>query len=263
MKTRARLYLPVAIGIALVPLAFAHAAHAQGWEQAPPEPPPTDPAEAPGAAPPEQPTAQPVEPTAAAPAAEAAPKIDVTTPEPPPAVERSYHVHDGFYLRLNLGYGAYGVKYESDTSTAGGAVAFDVLIGGSPSRGMAIGGALLSDYAPNVSVKKNDTNLGDANVETGLIGPFIDGFPDPKGGFHLGGMVGLANIRTDAKGGNTRNDTGGGGSAWVGYDAWVGDEWSVGGLLRFTAAVGRSEKDNQKLDSRSTALTLMFTALYH
>ncbi|MND09754.1 hypothetical protein D3C83_333300 [compost metagenome] len=50
-----------------------------------------------------------------------------------------------------------------------------------------------------------------------------------------------------------------------GYDAWVADEFAVGGLLRFSAAVARSEDDRtgRKLDSTSTALTLMFTALYH
>ena len=195
-------------------------------------------------------------------AVEPAPKIDVTTPEPAPIVERSYHVHDGFYLRLNFGYGAYGVRYDSDVTAGGGAVAIDLLVGGSPSRGVAVGGALLSDYGPNLSLSKNEKNIEDANVETGLIGPFIDGFPDPKGGWHVGGMLGLANIRT-AKDAETRDDPGVGGATWVGYDAWVGDEWSVGGLVRFAAAVGRSEKDGAKHDSRSTALTLMFTALYH
>jgi hypothetical protein len=173
-------------------------------------------------------------------------------------------VHDGFYLRLNLGVGAYGARYDDDITAGGGALALDFMLGGSPSRGLAVGGALMADHAQNVTVEQDGREVGEATVETGLIGVFIDGFPDPKGGFHVGGLLGLANIRTDAKGADeVRNDAGAGGAVWVGYDAWVGDEWSVGGLLRFSAALGRSTKNDQDRDSQSRALTLMFTALYH
>jgi hypothetical protein len=207
----------------------------------------------------------------------APPKIDVTTPEPAPPVERSYRVHDGFYLRLNIGVGTYGVQYEDSLHAAGGSLALDLLVGGSPSRGVAVGGLLISDYGPNYKLRQNDREIGDLNVETGLIGAFIDGFPNPKGGWHVGGALGLAAITSDGKQAgsatalalglgrdeSTRLDAGLGGAAWAGYDAWVGDEWSVGGLLRFAAAYGRSQHSGQNLDSRSAALTLMFTALYH
>ncbi len=190
------------------------------------------------------------------------PKIDVTTPEPEPPVARSYHVHDGFYLRLNIGIGGHAITYNDDITASGGSVAFDALVGGSPNPGFAIGGALIGDYSPNLALEGTTADL-EANVQTGIIGVFIDGFPDPKGGFHIGGALGLANIQTDPSAGDVRNDTGFGGAAWIGYDAWVGDEWSVGGLVRFATAVGRSKEGDQDLDSRSSALTLLFTALYH
>ncbi len=232
--------------------------HAQEPEPAPAEEPPAEPA-------PAGPATKAAEPE---PAAQSSEKINLhpeaSAPEAP--VDRTYHVHDGFYLRLNIGFGAYGIRYEDNVSAGGAGLAFDVLAGGSPSKGFVIGGALLSDFSRNSSLKQNDTDLGEVNIGTILLGPFVDGFPNPKGGWHVGGMVGIAGIRTDGAPGQTkaREDNGGGGAVWVGYDAWVGDEWSLGGLLRIDAAVGRSEDDaGKKRDATSTALTLMFTTLYH
>jgi hypothetical protein len=225
-----------------------------GWESAPAEEAeaaPTEPA--------------PVEP---APAASTQPaKMNVETPEPEAPVQRSYHVHDGFYLRANIGLGAYGVRYDDDVNAGGASLAFDLMIGGSPSPGFVIGGALLGDFNRNLSVRQGDRDIGEASVGTGLIGPFVDGFPNSKGGWHLGGMIGLATVRTEDLPGSdeVRTDQGVGGAVFGGYDAWVADEFAIGGLMRFSAAVARSEdsETGRKLDSTSTALTLMFTALYH
>lgn len=266
MKYRARWTRGLAGVTAAGAVLWTSVAGAQGWEDAPGGESPA--ADTSGDAV----SATAGEPSSAPPPADAAqadapkkstPAIDVTTPEPEAPVARSYHVHDGFYLRINLGVGGQAVTYNDDITASGGSVALDLLVGGSPNRGLAIGGGLLADYSPNLDLEGTTADL-QANVETGMVGVFIDGFPDPKGGFHLGGLLGLANISTDVKGADdVRNDSGFGGAVWVGYDAWVGDEWSVGGLLRFSAAVGRSTKNDQDLDAQSRALTLMFTALYH
>lgn len=254
--------------LSLSGLARAQGAEEGGWENAPPsEAAPAEAAEGEGLDDicKRDPAACPkldMDKEAAKPA-----QMNVEGPPPEPAVERSYHVHDGFYLRANIGVGAYGIRYDDDVNAGGASLAFDLMIGGSPSRGFVIGGALLSDFNRNLTLKEGDRDLGgEAAVATGLIGPFVDGFPNPKGGWHLGGMIGLATIRTEdfPEDGKVRTDSGVGGAVFGGYDAWVGDEFAVGGLLRFAAAVGRSEDDTgRKLDSTSTALTLMFTALYH
>jgi hypothetical protein len=247
-------FVLVAVGC----LAFPRLALAQeadpGWESAPAEDAEAEPAQA-----------APFEPAAASSAPAA--KMNVETEEPEAPVQRSYHVHDGFYLRANIGLGAYGVRYDDDVNAGGASLAFDLMIGGSPSPGFVLGGALFSDFNRNLSVRQGDRDIGEATVGTGLIGPFVDGFPNSKGGWHLGGMIGLATVRTEDLPGSdeVRTDQGVGGAVFGGYDAWVADEFAVGGLLRFSAAVARSEDDQtgRKLDSTSTALTLMFTALYH
>jgi hypothetical protein len=258
MTRRALSVSVVALSISLSQLAFGQGAEEEGgWETG---------EGAPAEAAPESAPAE----TKAAPAAEPATTpatMNVETPPPAPAVERSYHVHDGFYFRANIGLGAYGVRYDDDVNAGGASLAFDLMIGGSPGKGFVVGGALLSDFNRNLTLRQDDRDLGaEVAVATGLVGPFVDGFPNPKGGWHLGGMIGLATIRTEdfPENGKARTDSGVGGAVFGGYDAWVGDEFAVGGLLRFSAAVGRSEADDgRKLDSTSTALTLMFTALYH
>lgn len=247
-------------------LSLSAPAFAQGWEDAAAAGEPAQPDEAQPAPAAESPSAPAAEPTKAAASQEpdAKPKIDVTGPPPEPPVARSFHVHDGFYLRINLGIGAYGAKYENDVTAGGGALSLDALVGGTPTPGLVLGGALLADHVQKATVEQDGRDIGDAIVETGMFGAFIDGFPDAKGGFHLGGALGFANIHTDVDGADeVRDDTGFGGAVWVGYDAWVGDEWSLGALLRVSAAIGKSEKDGQDRDAESRALTLMFTALYH
>jgi hypothetical protein len=197
---------------------------------------------------------------------EPAPKIDLSTPAPAPVVPRTYHVHDGFYLRASIGLGALSLKYDPDpveTSASGGALAFDLMIGGSPSPGLAIGGALIGDVGRSLTLESGGRELGDVNAVTSLVGPFIDGFPDAKGGWHLGGMLGFAAQQVDAPGSDAQTTNGVGGAAWGGFDAWVGDEWSVGGLGRIGAAVTRGKDGDQDINASSLSFVLMFTALYH
>jgi len=205
--------------------------------------------------------------TTSAPAQQKRPLIDVSAPAPEPVVERSYHVHDGFYLRSNIGIGALGFKYNPgplDSSADGGGLAFDLLVGGSPSRGVAIGGAWLNDIGRSLTLESEGRELGDLHALSSLLGPFIDGFPDPKGGWHAGGMVGFANQRFDEPGSDKTYTTRGiGGAAWGGFDAWVGDEWAVGGLGRVAAAVTKGSEDGVDVDASSLSFMLMFTALHH
>jgi hypothetical protein len=100
------------------------------------------------------------------------------------------------------------------------------------------------------------------DVTSGLVGVFVDGFPVPSGGWHLGGLIGLGGhtLSQDA----LVDSTGGfGGAIWAGYDQWVGDDFSVGGLLRFTAMRSTGEENDLDLTASTASLAILFTALYH
>jgi hypothetical protein len=177
---------------------------------------------------------------------------------------------------MSIGGGAVVAEREYDTSSLatstlrGGGGAIDLLIGGTPSPGFAVGGGILLNAAEDPS---NETAAGtvDTGLQTGasVLGVFIDGFPDPEGGFHVGGMLGLAgyNVEDDPLTGDEQ--TGGFGAAvWAGFGGWVGSEWTLGGMLRFTGAATRADLElpdgsDVAEDVRVGTFSILFTALYH
>lgn len=194
-------------------------------------------------------------------------------PAPPPPVPRTDRVHDGFYARLNLGFGNLGVIADSPgTSTApdadGDTMSLDLAVGYAPSPGIALGGALLLESLPSASFSGETKTK--ASVTTLLVGPFFDGYPRARGGLHLGGAVGLAQdqlSQLDVAGFKRAN--GYGIAGWIGYDIWVADQWSVGGLVRLMGtrtsadaeATENSTAGSATLSTRS--IQLMLTALYN
>ncbi|HVJ18312.1 MAG TPA: hypothetical protein VM686_22990, partial [Polyangiaceae bacterium] len=192
---------------------------------------------------------------------------------PPPPVRRTYHNHEGFYLRMAGGLSLGRTVLATDTAASpdyelgGGGFALDLLIGGSPAPGVAIGGGLqfAGMTAPEIEIDGRDEEVA-TSTGHGLLGVFIDGFPDPHGGFHLGGMLGLASVQIEREDelDVERYEGGGvGASAWVGYDWWVGPEWSLGGMLRFTGSLTRQEKEDLTRQASTYDLAILFTALYH
>jgi hypothetical protein len=110
----------------------------------------------------------------------------------------------------------------------------------------------------------------EANVSTLLVGPFFDGYPNARRGFHLGGTVGFAQDRFSRRSlaGFTKAN-GYGIAGWIGYDIWVADEWSVGGLVRLMGTRGSADAEATTYYDRGTAnpatqsIALMLTVLYH
>jgi hypothetical protein len=223
--------------------------------------------------------AKPAAETKAKPAAsteKADPKKDVP-PQPEDGKNPTARKHDGFYLRLSLGGGSVGARGErydaqqnrSDYDFEGNGVSFDAMVGGTPAPGIAVGGAYLANTAARTHYEDDRTK--DAGLSYGMIGPFVDIYPNPKTGFHIGGAVGPAVAVTFDDESNERSVAAGfGAAAWIGYDFWVSDQWSLGGMFRVQGA--RVETPNSReLDEDSPnhdrlglgSASLMLTALYH
>ena len=138
----------------------------------------------------------------------------------------------------------------------------DLLVGGAPSPGIILGGALLVDSLPSTKFESDQ-----ASTKTGLsiatLGPFVDAYPNPRGGFHSGGMLGVSAAHLT---GNTYfaadRAYGFGLATWLGYDCWVADQWSMGALLRFAGAhvVDQGGSPDVRVYTRSIAL--LFTTVY-
>lgn len=197
------------------------------------------------------------------------PTISVETPPPPPPVERTYHTHDGFYLRLSLG-GAWGSTSQSFASGSGDTLsgaggALDVMVGGTPARGLVLGGALLGNSLLDPSYDVNGmSTASNANLGFGMLAAFIDAFPNPHNGFHLGGGFGPALVRLGARSSSNSTSTEGvGGTLWLGYDAWIAPQWSLGGMLRFAEARTSGGTGALGQTDVTRSIVILFTALYH
>ena len=129
----------------------------------------------------------------------------------------------------------------------GPAAEIELAIGGTPVPGLVIGGSVSVTVAsPNVSGQvENAGSLASATGTAGaltssLIAAFVDFYPDPTGGFHVQGAIGPTSMKWAAGPSSASPQvpasdlTGGGfgGSLGVGYEWWVGSQWSIGGLAR-------------------------------
>ena len=204
----------------------------------------------------------------AVPAPPGAPGSDLP---PPPRAPRGASSHDGLYLRLALGVGLGGSLISSDSksfddySFGGGAGAFDFWLGGTPVPGLAMGAAF-SVLGLGSSQRTVDGNRvsGDVTGSTGLLGYFVDVFPNPARGLHFGGALGFASGAAKIKDSDREFLGGGLGlEAWGGYDFWVSQQWSLGGMLRLLGSVTREEDAGVAYGASLGAATLSFTALYH
>lgn len=160
----------------------------------------------------------------------------------------------------------------SNYELGAGGLALNLWLGGTPWSGVAVGGLLsLQGISESEAVVEGETTDEDMDAGLALLGVFIDAFPDPQRGLHIGGSLGLAGLNVKASGDRLENDLGvkdydGGGlgaSAWVGYMGFVGADWSLGGLLQFTGVVTGKEEDELKRRGTAWGLNVSFSALYH
>jgi hypothetical protein len=191
--------------------------------------------------------------------------MSVAVPEPAPEPGRTVHRHDGFYARLNLGVLSGRTHVSTDTSTVadysvgGAGLGADLLIGGTPSTGLATGGAL------------SFASFGHASGSTGdyvLLGGFVDGFPSASRGLHFGGELGLALANTRRKDAVDLRGVGLGMAVWLGHGFWVADDWTLGGLVRFSGAMTQGDSGDPldghvDLAGATYAIALMFSVAYH
>ncbi len=201
-------------------------------------------------------------------------------PPPVPAPDPTVHRHEGFYLRMGLGIGMFWASAKPPfgaVSARGMGPSFDLAIGGTPADGLVIGGALSTSLAGRVHWRGDALVdlLGDDETDGGagllqLLGVFIDYYPNPAGGLHFQGALGIGTMsfqpRTSGRFPSSIWSGGGGGVLLGGgYDAFVSKQWSMGGLLRVLLIGGtlRPESTRETFAAKGIAPSLVFTATLH
>jgi hypothetical protein len=207
-----------------------------------------------------------------------------TDPSAPPAdasrpSTSKKHFHDGFYLRMGIGVGylsAAGTEQDQSSSTYGShgvTIPVEFSLGGTPAPGVVIGGG---SWAVHVPAATNVTGRGDATTEAdadygaiSMLGPFIDIFPSPTGGFHIQAAPCLTLVSV-GNSDNVPSDVSGAGFGFMGglgYEGWVSDQWGLGILGRVQImsleVAPPNADDEDAVDYVGIAPSLLMTATFH
>ncbi|HEY6727070.1 MAG TPA: hypothetical protein VI197_23715 [Polyangiaceae bacterium] len=210
---------------------------------------------------------------------------EYTAPSEPPVKGKRFH--DGFYLRLGVGFGAImgnaqdaGGTGGTDGETAGlydevdvsgVAIPVEVALGGTPAPGFAIG---VGSYAVHVPSAKYSAGEGEYEIgeraeygSISMIGPFFDYYVDPRAGLHVElspGLVWVTPGTSDRIVGEGLSGRGWGFMLGFGIEGWVSDQWSMGVLARgqFVSTKLEDDSDNE-FDFYAFVPSLLLTLTLH
>jgi hypothetical protein len=101
-----------------------------------------------------------------------------------------------------------------------------IAVGGTVGKGIVLGGSI---SIVTTAFARSASNLGSVRGELDSAAFFMDWFPRPTGGWHLGGEAGLGRVAISQSSVDSGLDVLA--SAFGGYDWWIDDQWSVGALL--------------------------------
>lgn len=158
-----------------------------------------------------------------------------------PSAKAEPMTHDGFYLALEagLGYMSTSADFAGFEQKISGTTFSSALLLGGTVGPVVIGGGFTYDtaFSPSVEVNGTESDLDNVTLYLIGIGAFVDVYPDPTDGLHFLGFLGWGGLEASVDGDVGGSDpTGMVLTLGAGYDFWIGDEWSVGPLGRFTYA---------------------------
>ena len=175
-------------------------------------------------------------------------------------------------MGLGGGYMSDSVKVEGgalpgEFHASGAAVTFELDIGGALSPGFILAGSIVSAQTGSAELSGDMRSVRTAHdPRLTLLSALVDYYPNPKAGFHFGGLVGLAGLQVrDDQIENPKNENRGGlGIApHVGYEFWVGNYWGLGVMGRFLYARTKGDLPQETQTDKVTYGSVLFTATYN
>jgi hypothetical protein len=197
------------------------------------------------------------------------PPIARAAPPPPPG----YHTHDGFYLRLHLGFG-YTSMWANSAGTnvkiSGDSAAIGITLGGAITDNLIIYGTMSGTTISTPDVKMGNlssTENGDA--DSFGFGGGVAYYIQPTNVYVAATL--LANkLELSNSNGTVTNETdfGFGVEGIVGKEWWVSDNWGIGAAARAQFASMKDGRTDKALTSpgdtwKTAAFSLLFSATYN
>lgn len=143
---------------------------------------------------------------------------------------------EGFFFRESVGvaFGALTLTTpmldgsEVETHIEAGLLNHELLLGGSPARGVNLGARFSLAIAPGPAVVGESVIQPNLDALTMLMGTgFVDVYPVPEEGFHIFGAGGMAMVN-NAEPLGAKEFVGAAWTLGVGYEFWVSSQWSMG-----------------------------------
>jgi hypothetical protein len=158
-----------------------------------------------------------------------------------------------------------------DSSIAGGGGAFELALGGTLRPGLVLAGTIVYQNVSDPSLHSNSGDVPlDGQLHYDLLGATLAWFPQPNGGFHIGGTLGIARAWAKSPPPQFTEYFGGAGGAIAleaGYLWWVSEQWSLGLSARLSGARLHGEVTQLGItgteDDTVSAFMLAFSAAYH
>jgi hypothetical protein len=226
------------------------------WLSVQNQPPAQTPVPPPGSYPPPSPVQGPVPPPAAIP-----PGYVLA---PPP------NVHDGFYLRLHLGFGMTSIKGEdgrgAQNTLAGMGTSFGLALGGTVVRNLAVFGTFTFNFTDRPTVSDGLGNSGTASGSLGLyaVGAGVVYYLQPFNLYVSGALTGVQLGFMDEDDRTVyESKFGVGFQGIVGKEWWVSSEWGLGIALETILAGYMKDADDPSVRWSGHAFTLLFSATYN
>jgi len=199
--------------------------------------------------------------------------------------------HDGFYLRIGVGVGAFlgnaktldhpggagsapsgegsSPAYD-EVRSSGVAIPAEFALGGTASPSDAIG---VGSYAVHVPSALYSAGRGDHAINEradygsiSMFGPFFDRYFDPEHGLHLElatGYVSAAPGQSDVIVTEDLSGWGWGFMAGLGVEGWISDQWSLGVLARTQLVFVKLEDSDSEFHFVAFVPGLLMTLTFH
>ncbi len=152
------------------------------------------------------------------------------------------NTQDGFVFQLSPGLGYYSMTAEDALGTevafSGETFSLSLMLGGTIMPGLHVGGGFFLDraFSPTLEIGGQEA-AGTPDFQQFVLGlgPFVDYYLDPAGGLHFQGFFGWGGVETSTEAGGAGGSDPTGLVVYLGagYDVFLSDEWSVGGMARF------------------------------
>jgi len=175
--------------------------------------------------------------------------------------------HDGFLLRLSLGFGYENLAIDSGAASTidigGFGAGTSIGIGGVIAPNLAINADLFAAAVVSPNVKQNGVALGEAtdtSVTLSGLGVGATYYIMPVN-VYVALSLGFAATSITVDGSDFQSDSGFALNAMVGKEFWVGSEWGIGVAGQFIYADVPTTSDDAS--ASFIAANLMFTATFN